>query len=817
MATIRTSFAEKVGYGFGDMSSSMFWKIFSYYLPFFYSNIFGLRLDQVAILLVVTRIWDAVSDPMMGILADRTSTRWGKYRPYLLLMAVPFALSGIFLFTTPDASPSMKLVWAYVTYILMMTVYTGINVPYGAMLGVMTDDSDTKTVLSSYRMFFAYGGSFIALFCWEPLCRALGGYSNPAGWQNAMLVIATVCLVLFLLCFGMTKEKIHTVSTVSVGSDLKSLLKNAPWWILIGAALCSNLFNTVRGSTVAYFFNDVIGSDVHLNLGSWSFLFYAGLFLSIGEVCNMAGVALAVPLSAKLGKKSTYMLSFAALIVLSIIFFYIPVTGTGYWWMLVLQVIISIFTGVISPLVWSMYADVSDFAENRDGTASTGLIFSSASMAQKFGGAFGGAAVMWLLAAFGYDTTAGAVQTPEAIHGLKLLMSWIPAAVAALAVVVVFFYPLTRRKMDRIQEELAVKRGLDTPEAGSEKADGNNGHGLWKGMPKVMRGVMAVLGTLLVLEFAFMLFKGTEKEIVSPAVEAVPSLYVEGTQLMADGQPLVMRGVSFGWHNIWPRFYNKEAVRHLSEDWGVKIVRAAIGADDHARADNPGIPDGYTGNPQLALDCLFNVIDGARENGIYVIVDWHSHVLHPEKAKDFFTKVATRYADCPNVIYELYNEPVEDSWADLKAYAEELIPLITGISRVHPLILMGCPHWDQDIHLVAEDPISSYDNLMYTVHFYAATHKDYLRERCDGALAAGIPILLSECAGCEASGDGDVDEESWRTWSDWATANGLTMLTWSLSDKDETCSMLTKEASSEGPWPEEVIKPWGRTVKDWIK
>ena len=460
MATIKTSLSEKIGYGLGDMACSMFWKVFSYYLPFFFSNIFGLRLDQVAVLLVVTRIWDAVSDPMMGILADRTSTRWGKYRPYLLLMALPFALSGIFLLTTPAVSPTLKLVWAYVTYIMMMTVYTALNVPYGAMLGVMTDDSDTKTVLSSFRMFFAYGGSFLVLFLWEPLCKLLGGYDAPAGWQHTMMVVASFALILLVLCFAMTREKLHTVSTVSVGSDLKSLLRNAPWWILLGAAICSNLFNTVRGSTVAYFFNDVIGPDVSLHLGGLSFLFYAGLFLSIGEVCNIIGVALAPMISKALGKKTAYMSSFAILIALSIAFFYIPISQSGYWMMLVLQVVISIFTGIISPLVWSMYADVSDFAENRDGTASTGLIFSSASMAQKFGGAVGGAAVMWLLAAFGYNTTAGAVQTPEAINGLKILMSWIPAAVAAIACVCTFFYPLTKSRMEKIQEELAVKRNL---------------------------------------------------------------------------------------------------------------------------------------------------------------------------------------------------------------------------------------------------------------------------------------------------------------------------------------------------------------------
>ena len=458
MGKIKTTFREKVGYGFGDMSSSMFWKIFSYYLPFFYSNIFGLTLDQVGLLLVVTRIWDAVSDPMMGILADRTETKWGKYRPYLLIMAVPFALSGIFLFTTPDAPPTMKLVWAYVTYIMMMTVYTGINVPYGAMLGVMTDDSGSKTVLSSYRMFFAYGGSFIALFCWEPLCNALGGYGTPSGWQHAMFVIAALCLVLFLLCFRMTKEKVKPEAAGSVGKDFKSLLRNAPWWLLVGAALCSNLFNTVRGSTIAYFFNDVISQDAHLNLGPLSFVFYAGLFLSIGEVCNMVGVALAVPFTKALGKKTTYVISLIALIVLSISFFYVPVTA--YWMMLVLQVVISIFTGIISPLVWSMYADVADFAEDREGSSSTGLIFSSGSMAQKFGGAFGGAAVMWMLAGFGYNPDA-AVQTASAVNGLKILMSWIPAAVAALSLIVMFFYPLTTRKMEEIQNSLSLKRNIE--------------------------------------------------------------------------------------------------------------------------------------------------------------------------------------------------------------------------------------------------------------------------------------------------------------------------------------------------------------------
>jgi GPH family glycoside/pentoside/hexuronide:cation symporter len=457
---------EKIGYGFGDMSSSMFWKIFSYYLPFFYSNIFGLSLVDAGVLVLVTRIWDAVSDPMMGVISDRTNTKWGKYRPYLIWVAPFFSIAGILLFTTPDLDYGGKLIWAYVTYILMMTVYTGINVPYGAMLGVMTDDSNEKTVFSSFRMFFAYGGSFISLFLWEPLTNLMGGYNTPGGWFWAMVVIAAACFVMFILCFFMTKEHLKTVSTVSVGSDFKALLSNKPWWLLIGAALCFNLFNTVRGATVAYFFQDIIGPGVSLAFFGIVFAFYAGLVLGVGEVSNMAGVASCVPISGRLGKKTTFILVNASLVVLSVLFYFIPCTPTGYWLMLVFQILISILTGIMSPLVWSMYADVSDYAELEFHTASTGLIFSSSSMAQKFGGAIGGAAVLWLLSGFGYITdpellAAGPVAQPEeALNCLRWLMSFIPACVALLSMCIVWFYPLTTERIHSINAELKKIRSI---------------------------------------------------------------------------------------------------------------------------------------------------------------------------------------------------------------------------------------------------------------------------------------------------------------------------------------------------------------------
>lgn len=466
-AAPKAPLSQKIGYGFGDMSSSMFWKIFTAYLPFFYSTIFGLSLVDATFLMLVTRIWDAVSDPMMGIIADRTQTRWGKYRPYLLWISIPFAVVGVLLFTTPEFSYEGKRIWAYTTYIMMMTVYTAINVPYGAMLGVMTADSDEKTVFSSFRMFFAYAGSFIVLAGWEPLCKMFNrmkgidvAVNDPGSWQAAMIVVAVCCFLLFLLCFKMTRETVKSLpKETSVGADLKTLFRNAPWWILLGGVLFFNLFNSARYTAGPFFFASVIGEGAQLKLFSFEFLFYAGIFFAVGEVANMAGVAMTPWITQKIGKKSTYMYSLVLLIGLSILFFFLPLTSGGYWMMMLLQVIISVITGIVSPLVWSMYADIADYAELKFNTASTGLIFSSSSMAQKFGGAIGGSAVTAILAAVGYSTEAGAIQTEYALTWVRALMSFVPAAVATLSLLFISIYPLNTRRMKEIQAELRVRRG----------------------------------------------------------------------------------------------------------------------------------------------------------------------------------------------------------------------------------------------------------------------------------------------------------------------------------------------------------------------
>lgn len=472
----KAGLSEKIGYGFGDMSSSMFWKIFSYYLPFFYSNIFGLSLAHAGTLVLVTKLYDAVSDPVMGLIADRTNTRWGKYRPYLLWIAIPFAVAGVLAFFTPQTDNyTFKHVYAYVTYILMMTVYTAINVPYGAMLGVMTDDSREKSVFSSFRMFFAFIGSFIAMGSFEPLLKLrqsiLGTLpaewtladSTPADWTIAVSVIGIVCAVLFILSFLMTRERVteaemakepvrensDETAKTSVAEDLKALVANGPWWMLLGGGIAILLFNCVRGGAAAYYFADVLGTNA---------IFTLALFLTVGEISQLVGVVVTVPVSEKIGKKATFLLVLVAVTVLSIIVAFLPETPAGMWALLVSQILICIAIGINSPLLWSMFADVADYSELKNGRASTGLIFSSSSMAQKFGAAFGSAIVLWVLMAFGYDNAKGAVQTPEALATIKALISWIPAIGSAAGIAIMLGYPLTDKKMSDIRQELSKKR-----------------------------------------------------------------------------------------------------------------------------------------------------------------------------------------------------------------------------------------------------------------------------------------------------------------------------------------------------------------------
>lgn len=285
-------------------------------------------------------------------------------------------------------------------------------------------------------------------------------------------------------------------------------------------------------------------------------------------------------------------------------------------------------------------------------------------------------------------------------------------------------------------------------------------------------------------------------------------LSVKGTQLVNEkGVPVMLAGVSYGWHNWWPRFYNQASVKWLADDWQCSVVRAAMGV---------GPRGSYTDKPEWSVEKITAVIEGALESGIYVIIDWHSHEIKTEEARRFFSDMAAKYGHHPNIIYEIFNEPVSDSWSDVKAYSVEVIKAIREKDPDN-IILVGSPHWCQDLHIVADDPIRGYDNLMYTVHFYAATHKQSLRDRCNYALDKGIPLFVSESAGMEASGNGPIDEQEWQTWIDWMKSHKISWVTWSIADKDETCSMLKPEADSGGGWSEEQMKESGIKTRAFLR
>ncbi|MDR0973352.1 MAG: MFS transporter [Prevotellaceae bacterium] len=465
---------EKIGYGFGDMASSMFWKIFGMYLLFFYTKVFGIDPAVVGTMMLITRLYDAISDPLMGIISDRTQSRWGKYRPYLLWFAIPFALIGVLTFYVPPFSPTGRLIYAYITYLLMMTVYTIVNVPYASLLGVMSANTKERNALSSYRMFFAFIGSFITFMLLQPLIdgfadafgsgttsaiaakdAATGVSVEPIGWTLAVAVIGLICAVLFFLCFSWTRERVKPVNEAqhsSVSEDLKRLLGNAPFWILLVTGLAALLFNAIRDGVALFYFTDYIQLSYKMPYFGWTM---ATIYLLIGQAGNMVGVALCTPLSNRFGKRPTYIAAMLAAAVLSV--FFMSIKPDQIASLLILQAVISVCAGYVLPLLWSMFADIVDYSEWKTGHRSTGLIFSASSFSQKMGWALGSALVGWLLAAFGYNQDAS-TQSETAIYGVRLMMSWLPAVACLAAAIGMWFYPLAEAKVKAVMQDLDKQR-----------------------------------------------------------------------------------------------------------------------------------------------------------------------------------------------------------------------------------------------------------------------------------------------------------------------------------------------------------------------
>lgn len=450
---------EKIAYGFGDMASSMFWKLFGTYLLFFYTDVFGITAAAAGTMFLVSRIWDTIFDPVVGGFCDRTSSRWGKFRPYLLYMAIPFGVIGVLTFTTPAFSGTGKLVYAYVTYSVMMMIYSLINVPYASLLGVISADPRERNALASFRMAFAFGGSLIALALIEPLVGVFSRMGDTVdiarGWQLGVAVIAVLCVLLFLGCFSGVKERVKPLSndTSRLREDIRDLWKNRPWWILLGSGVAALIFNSIRDGATLYFFKYDIGDKICFALFNAT-VTYSTLYLVLGQAANILGVILATPIANRIGKKATYLYAMVIASVLSIGFYWL---GSGQLVLIFLfQFVISTAAGIIFPLLWSMYADIADYSEWKTGRRATGLVFSSSSMSQKLGWTIGGALTGWLLAVYGFK--ANLVQSAHARDGIRMMLSFLPALGSLVSVILIAVYPLSEERLSEITAALRQRR-----------------------------------------------------------------------------------------------------------------------------------------------------------------------------------------------------------------------------------------------------------------------------------------------------------------------------------------------------------------------
>jgi glycoside/pentoside/hexuronide:cation symporter, GPH family len=457
-------FKEKIAYGLGDAASSMFWKLFSAYLPYFYTNVFGIAASAVGTMIFAVRTFDAAFDPLVGVVADRTTTKWGKFRPYLLWIAIPFAIFGMLTFTTPSLSPSSKLIYAYVSYIVMFMIYSAINVPYGALLGVMTADGKERTSLGTFRFFFAFGGSLVVLAAAEPLVAFFGGHgANPQrGWQMMAGFFGLIAMVLFFLTFLGTRERLKpTQEKTSLKDDLTDLANNFPWFVLLGASIATIFFNSLRDGTAKFYFLYCLGGDKGITIFTIQFT-WTSLYLVLGQAANIVGVLLAKPVSDRIGKKNTFLLAMVLGAAFSVAFYWLNQDQVTM--VFVLQFLVSINAGIIFPLLWPMYADAADFSEWKRGRRSTGLVFSASSMSQKFGGSLGSALVGWLLAYYFFDAKLD-VQTGTTQNGIRMMMSIFPAVGALASAGFMLIYPLKQPFMDKIEGELAARRAQKAPTA----------------------------------------------------------------------------------------------------------------------------------------------------------------------------------------------------------------------------------------------------------------------------------------------------------------------------------------------------------------
>lgn len=450
----RLKFSEKFAYGLGDTASNFYFQAFNLFLAYYYTDIFGLSSVAVGTLLFVVPLFAALFNPVVGMMADRTQTRWGKFRPYILWGSLPYGILGYLMFANPNFGPAGKLAYAYVTYALVLVAYAAINTPYSALMGVMSSSSEDRTSLSTYRFACAFLGTLLIGWLVPELKDVLVGAGGNAatGFRNTMAIFAVLSVGLFLYTFAKTRERVVAPAGQgsSVRRDLGDLMQNRPWVVLVFAGFLTLANVGLRNGSAIYYFKYCIGSEVGL-----------GRFNLVGFLAFIAG-ALSTKFFLRYFQRRALMIALTVLNALALLAFYLVPTR-DLAWLYGLNVFASFVAGPTPAIVWSMYADTADYGEWRFGRRSTGLVFSAAVFAQKVGLAIGGAMLGWLLAHFGF--VANAVQTSRAMHGILLLYSLIPGGFALLSGLVIFWYGIDEPLVKRIERELAERKTAPEPVA----------------------------------------------------------------------------------------------------------------------------------------------------------------------------------------------------------------------------------------------------------------------------------------------------------------------------------------------------------------
>ena len=531
---------EKIGFALGDTASNLVWQTLMIFQLYFYTDIFGLPAAVVGTMFLITKIWDSLNDPMMGIIADRTNTKWGKFRPYILWLALPFALAGVLTFTTPDFSLTGKIIYAYVTYTLMMMVYTAINIPYSALMGVISASAKQRASFSQYRFMFAFAGGLLVQASMLPLVNTIGadntevfsaelnnnqivltengvgasklvlnadiGKDDPLtknvtvtvyreelkneidtttdilyleegfgtytldpttyfdkdissaeltvqvvneakGIQGAMVVFGILAVILFLITFYTTKERVAPPKEqkTNIKNDFKDLIGNGPWLLLLVIGIISLVYVAIRYGTVMYYFKYYIGDESLVSA-----------FLVSGTIVTIIAISFTEKLTNRFGKKRVFIVAQLITGIFTAMFFFVDKSNITM--IFALNIIVSLASGPPAPILFAMYTDTASYSEWKNNRRATGLIMSASTMAQKFGFTIGAALAGWILAYYGFK--ANTVQTEEAGHGILLMVSLIPAAGSFLVAGVMSFYTLDNKTMNKIEDELKSRREL---------------------------------------------------------------------------------------------------------------------------------------------------------------------------------------------------------------------------------------------------------------------------------------------------------------------------------------------------------------------